>query len=292
MIIDRCKFSQIVCRFSLSFASSLIPIFLLACASSDESQDLQGKRNSQQQAEYIYRKHDEFLFTIPPPKVLSSPIYPWDKRNGGLPLKINKEFFRCKGNTLNPCHVTNLDGEQVRYYDCGGIQKHGLPLKNGKEFIYPILIDLINDIQTRAHARVVITSGHRCPEHNSYIDPSKENQTSKHMIGAEVSFYVHGMEHKPELVIQYIQEFYQRNSAYAGNRQYQEFHRYEKKTDVETPPWFNKEIFIKLFKKYEGRNFDNRHPFPYISIQVRYDKDANENINYSWEKANKNYHRS
>ena len=31
-----------------------------------------------------------------------------------------------------------------------------------------------------------------------------------------------------------------------------------------TIPWFNKEIFIKLYRKSEGRDGDNRHPYPYL----------------------------
>ena len=60
-------------------------------------------------------------------------------------------------------------------------------------------------------------------------------------------------------------------------------------TGILTAPWYNKEIFIKLYKKKEGRNFDNRHPYPYISIQVRFDTELNERVIYSWDKAYKNY---
>ena len=43
-------------------------------------------------------------------------------------------------------------------------------------------------------------------------------------------------------------------------------------------PWQNKEILIKLYQKDEGRDLDNRHPHPYISIQVRYDRDRGEPV--------------
>lgn len=134
----------------------------------------------------------------------------------------------------------------------------------------------------------MITSGHRCPEHNTYVDPSPENQTSKHMIGAEVSFYVQGYEDKPEKIIKLIQTYYLETSKYRGLKEFQEFKRYEKSTLVSSSPLMNKEIFIKFFKKKEGRNFDNRHPYPYINIQVRYDWDHHEKVTYTWDKANKN----
>ena len=114
---------------------------------------------------------------------------------------------------------------------------------------------------------MIITSGHRCPQHNTYVDPSYYNRTSKHLIGAEVSFYVQGMEYLAETIAHYLQDYYH---THFDRPDYAVFKRYEKNdTNVSTQPWYNKEIFIKLFKKDEGHNFDNRHPYPYVSIQVR-----------------------
>ena len=172
---------------------SLLLLFLWGCSSSSEDNSIP-TRYRNQKGEYIYRNHDEYLFAVQPPeKVLPLP-YPWEKGLTGNYPRITKEFFRCKGNSLDPCHIVSENEEIKRYYDCGGIQKHSLPLRDNKEFIYPILIDLVNYIQAKNHKRVVITSGHRCPEHNAYTDPSTENQTSKHMLGAEVSFYVQGLK--------------------------------------------------------------------------------------------------
>jgi hypothetical protein len=62
-------------------------------------------------------------------------------------------------------------------------------------------------------------------------------------------------------------------------------------SDVSTPPWYNKEILIKLYLKNEGRDFDNRHPYPYVSIQVRFDRELNEKVVCSWQKAFNGYKR-
>jgi hypothetical protein len=183
----------------------------------------------------------------------------------------------------------NTNGEVVRYLDCGGVDKHSLPMDEDKEFFYPILIDLVNYLQVKTGKRVVITSGHRCPEHNTYVDPSVENQYSKHQIGAEVSFYVQGMESEPEAIVKYLQAYYLEKPEYRDLKEYREFQRYEGETNVSTLPWMNKEIFIKLYDKKEGRNFDNRHPYPYVSIQVRYDRAKKERVVYSWDKAHRNY---
>jgi len=273
----------------LRFTVLLTALFLVGCSSSDNNQSAR-MRTDTQKGEYIYRVHDEQLFQIPPLEKKFREVYPWESSLSGERL-ITKEYFRCKGSSLNPARTVVRDkGEIVHYYDCGGSEKHSLPLREQKEYIYPILIDLVNYLQTKTEKRVVITCGHRCPEHNTYSDPAISNQYSKHMIGAEVSFYVQGLENHPETVIKLIQDYYKTKEKYSKQKEYIEFKRYEKKdTNVSTQPWYNKEIFIKLFQKSEGRNFDNRHPYPYISIQVRYDFDKQENVIYSWDKANGNY---
>lgn len=272
-----------------AYSLFLFFVLILLFNGCSSSEDAESDRARLQNAigEYIYRNHNEYLFKVEPPTKTNPVLYPWESHSSH---KITKEYLRCKGSSLNPPKIVQQKTETVRFFDCGGAEKHSLPLRNNKEFIYPILIDLLNYIQDKSGKKVVITSGHRCPEHNTYVDPSTENQSSKHLIGAEVSFYVQGWEEKPEQVIQLIQTYYLETPKYAGLKDFQEFKRYEKtNTNVSTQPWMNKEIFIKLFKKKEGRNFDNRHPYSYLSIQVRYDMDTQENVIYTWEKANRNF---
>jgi hypothetical protein len=211
------------------------------------------------------------------------PSYPWEKDGNLSP--ITKDYFRCKGSFLNPFVPIIKDNKIIEnIFDCSG--SHSLPFRHGKEFIYPILIELLNEIQASTGKAVVITSGHRCPQHNRYIDPSPKNQSSKHQIGAEVSFYVAGLEHKPETILNAILSFYRSDPRYASEgKSYASFERYDKETDVSTKPWFNKEILIKLYLPHEGRNSDNRHPFPYFSIQVRFDRDTHMRAAYSSEEA-------
>jgi len=242
--------------------------------------------------EYIFRHHNESLVEVEPMIPLKRTPYPWEENRQSHYSKITKDFFLCRGSPLNPVHLVQKEKEILRYYDCGGTQKHSLPLRDKKEFIYPVLIDLLNYIQTKSEKRVVVTCGHCCPEHNTYLNPSITNQTSKHMLGAEVDFYVQGMEEQPDRVIDLILAYYNEQPKYKGQKEFQEFKRYEKEDNkIFTPPWFNKEVFIKLFQKEEGRDFDNRHPYSYISIQVRYDWDLKEPVTYSWDKAFRNFHR-
>jgi hypothetical protein len=242
-------------------------------------------KNERQKGEYITRLHGETTY-IPPLTLQEKKPYFWEKykEENGI-AEITKDYFRCNGNSLNPTKSEMIRGEVVKHHDCGGSCRHSLPLINGKEGVYPVLIDLLNQIQRKTGHRVIITSGHRCPEHNTYIDSSPQNQYSKHQIGAEVDFYVQGFENKPLAILDLILNTYKDHPQ----KEYAEFKRYDKDTLLSTQPWMNKEIFIKLYKANEGRNDDNRHPYPYLSIQVRHDPSTDKRVAYSWEQAFGNY---
>lgn len=256
----------------------------------DSEYEIQRKVN--QKGEYIYRNHNQYLVKEQIPAQRIRGKYPWEQKLVGAHPKITKEYFRCKGSSLNLPRIINNEKEQVRIADCGGIEKHSLYLQEGKEFIYPILINLLNYIQAKTGKKVVITSGYRCPDHNNYVGPSLRSRTSKHMIGAEVDFYVQGLERRPEVIIKLIQQYYLETPKYKGQKNYECFLRFDKKECyVSTLPWYNKEIFVKLYNASEGRDFDNRHAYPYINIQVRFDYDKQTNVVYNWNDAFRNYHR-
>lgn len=269
----------------------LVP-FLIGCSGLEQGEQEKIRRQNAR-AEVIYRRHDEVHYAIPPLTTRLRENYPWEEGYVGLLPPITKEWFRCRGSGVNPTQTnTPIPGQApIVRADCQGAQRHSLSLRNGEEFIYPILLEILNDLQSKTGQKVVVTCGYRCPQHNTYADTSSQNQVSKHMIGAEVDFYVQGFENRPEEIVKLVQQFY-RQERYKGKKEYQEFERYEKKdTDVSTLPWYNKEIFIKLYRKSEGRDMDNRHPYPYISVQVRFDRDLNEKVTYSWQKANTCYKR-
>lgn len=283
-------FFKKICVF-VALGSAAV-LFLTACSGMEYSEQEKIRRNNAK-GEFIHRTHDEFhyMLTVPPHRVREK--YPWEMSYIGKHPKITKDYFRCKGSSLNPPHVDYKDPMRpANYFDCGGFQKHSLPLRKDKEFIFPILIELLNYIQAKTGCKVVITCGHRCPVHNSYADNSIYNQNSKHMIGAEVDFYVQGMEQKPEEVIKILMNFYKENPLYQVDKNYQTFERLNRgQLNIVTAPWFNKEILIKLYMKNEGRDFDNRHPYPYLSIQVRYDRELNEKVICNWQAAFKGYQR-
>lgn len=242
--------------------------------------------SKRQKGEYVTRNHDQKT-EIPPPLARESKPYFWEKNPHKGIAEITKEYFRCKGHSLNPIKSELVRGEMVKYHDCGGATKHSLPLIHGKEGIYPAILDCLNWIQKKTGRPVIVTSGHRCPDHNTYVDSSRDNQFSKHQIGAEADFYVQGYENNPEAILEILFSYYKEH--YKGQKEYIEFKRYEKEALLAEKPWMNKEIFIKLYKATEGRNDDNRHPYPYLSIQVRHDRHTNERVVYSWDKAFGNF---
>lgn len=235
----------------------------------------------------VKRSMNDTAIALPPVIHQERQPYPWEIPFLKAYPSITEKFFHCRGDTLHPfIMVQDSEGEERPFADCGGMREHGLPAREGKAFIYPILIELLNWVQDQTDQRVIITCGHRCPQHNTYSDPSLYNQTSKHQIGAEVDFYVEGMEEEPDAILELLLAYYQDHEEAS----FREFQRYLKTdTNVSTPPWYNKEIFIKLFRAEEGRDLDNNHPYPYVSIQVRWDRDLRERVIYSWQKAHRGY---
>jgi len=239
--------------------------------------------------EPIYRNRNEYFYPIATPIHTPRSPYPWESE-GNLP-RITREFFRCKGSSVNTPLFDPSDSNPL--HDCEGSSRHGLPIIHGQEGVYPILIDLLNYIQKKTGRRAIVTCGHRCPAHNIYADPSKENRTSKHQIGAEVDFYVQGMEDRPLEIVGLAMQYFREAPSYANDRESLEFKRYDKPdANIAVQPWFNKEIFIKVYQKDEGRDADNRHPHAYLSFQVRFDRESKERVLYDWAKANKGYPRS
>lgn len=247
-------------------------VLLIGCGGVEKAQN-EKVRRSNAVLEPIVRFSDATL-SAPKPEPQRRAPYPWEMALTGNHLRITKDYFRCRGSARRP--EIRIDNETL--FDCSG--SHSLPLKDDKEFIWPTLIDMLNHLQETTKKRVIITCGHRCPAHNRYADASVYNQASKHQIGAEVDFYIEGMENEPMAVIDLLLDYF-------GP---QDFKRYEKGgLNVRTAPWFNREVFIKLYEADEGRDLDNNHNYPYVSVQMRYDIERQEWISYTWEKAFKSY---
>lgn len=243
---------------------------LVACSGLEQSEEKKIREHNLTIAP-IQRQSNETLFNFPAPTLKAREPYPWESRHIGSHLRITKEFFRCHGKPLNTPIQIQRQSDFIYHLDCAGIETHSLPLKEGKEFIYPILIDLLNHLQSVLNKKVIVTCGHRCPSHNLYADPSPKSQSSKHLIGAEVDFYVEGLEYNPQVVIAALQQYYSEPMHTQGST------------------WRNKEVAITLYQANEGRDLDNNHPYPYISIQVLYDRETGTPVQYNWHKAHNGY---
>jgi len=262
---------------------SVICLLIFCGCSGFEKSEQANIRRANAKAEKILRYHDEHLCKIEPPKHRIRESYSFETYLGSHP-KITKEYFRCRGSTKNPPRFLHEGVLNLCRYDCGGYDKHSLPIKEDKEFIYPILIDLLNEVQKITTKKVKITCGHRCPAHHFYAASNKENNNSKHLIGAEVDFYVEGMQEIPQQVVDIIISYYQKK--YEGQPNYSSFTRVPSE-DTRCKGWCNQEILIKVYQKDEGRDFDNQHAYPYVMIQVRQDRDTNQKIMCNLDQATK-----
>ena len=106
------------------------------------------KEKKKIELEGIYRKFDMKTFPFHKPLERKREPYRWEKRDF---LPITKDFFLCKGNSLNPTRVENVKGKIVSYEDCEGGFKHGLCKVNDEEVISSILLKLLNFIQRKSH---------------------------------------------------------------------------------------------------------------------------------------------
>jgi len=217
---------------------------------------------------------------LPPIRSEPRPRYPWSERYDSPLLPITSAHFQCRGSSLHPPIFYKSD---ETLFDCNGTDEHTLPMHEGADLIPHELIEVLNYVQRVANKPLHITAGHRCPKHQRYINPSYKAQFSKHLIGAEVTFYIEEMP--AARLIELIQNFYKNHPLLKKDTRYTTFERYTKDdTDVSTLPWYNRELFIKLYKSHEGRDLDNNHKYPYVSIQMRYNRKG-ERIRYTHEVA-------
>src|SRR5579872_221240 len=127
----------------------LLLLFFSGCSGLEQSEKEKIRRLNAK-GEMIYRTHEEHLYTVQPPTPKMREKYPWENSLTGKHSKISKEFFRCKGSSMNPIRSEEKDVDRgISYSDCGGQQKHSLCLRGEKEFVYPILIELLNHVQEK-----------------------------------------------------------------------------------------------------------------------------------------------
>jgi hypothetical protein len=248
----------------------LLLLFLLSsCSTADERVELR-RMNNNKSSEKIYRLSSERVYKETDMELASRELYPWENETEFS--KITMNTLRCRGNISHKKRVK----DKKEYEDCGGMHHHGLPYIDGEEFVYPVLISLLNKVQNSLNKKVVVTSGHRCPKHNSYLTLGT-SRISKYMIGAKVDFYVEGLEDNYEDVIERIMYLYE-----GEKEEYSLFKKIAAKGS--SPSWRNKEVIITT--AHDGEHtvlLKKNHPV--ISIEVRYDRERDARVILDWKKA-------
>lgn len=125
-----------------------------------------------------YNIHKDFIpndFVLPQESSQKNPTYQWEKQYPSFP-SFTKYSLRCPG--------TNTEQNVLPHKKCLGALHHGLPLYNGKEYIYPKLIALLNFLQIENNEKIIIIRGHVCPKVFSLLNTQEQN--TKYLIGAIV----------------------------------------------------------------------------------------------------------
>jgi len=252
---------------------------LLAACSGLENSEREKVRKLNAVQEPIYRLSSEKLVIESGGKKELRERYPWEKQSVGNYPQLTKEFFRCKGNYGN---LTLGTGSMARR-DCGGIDQHSLPIVNGDEYVYPALLDLLNFVQGELKAKVIVTCGHRCPAHNRYVDPSKRNSMSKHMMGAEVDFYVEGYQRKPFEVVKALMQYYNQHEDFKDIIPFTRFAKSNNAVSkLKNPAWMNREIAIRIYEPGEGRDLDNSHDYTYVNVELKWSRDTKRRLGFNY----------
>lgn len=239
----------------------LLFFLFVSCSKAEKRQEEQLKKFHQKMG-YITRLKGQRQFIFPAIKKSAAPKYHFLRvSDTGLPL-ITKEYFRCKGSCSSG--VRYLNSEII--FDCDGIKSHSLPIKEGKEFIYPILIQTLNVLQERLNKRITILEAHRCPKHNRFVDASYKNSFSKHQIGAKVTFYFEDVS--CNTVLDILFQFFE------GKKQ---------KLFARKSGWANKYINVCLHKDVN----ENEQIGEYLSLEVLFDSQTQKRIEYTYQKAHR-----
>ena len=253
----------------MKYSYFFLLFFCVACTSADERVQKRRMENNRS-TEKIYRLSHERVYEEKEQKLVRRAPYPWE--NAADFPKITMNMLRCRGSSS---HGERKRGDKI-YTDCNGMKDHGLPYVDGEEFVYPVLVSLLNKVQNALNKKVVVTSGHRCPKHNDYINLGK-SRISKYMIGARVDFFVEGMEHQAEEIVEEIISQYKQDSD--------NYCHFTKSTgNKSAPSWRNKEISISIQREGE-HSILYKKDHPVISISVRYDRERAEHVHLDWKHA-------
>lgn len=256
----------------------MLALGLCGCSGLEQSEQEKIKK-MHALSEPILRYAEEQSHAICFPEKKVRERYSWENTLAHEYPKITKEAFRCKGSG-NP--KPKISRENVAIFDCQGADKHSLPICEDRESIYPALLEILNFLQDQLKKKVVVTAGHRCYLHQTYLLGTTSGAITKYLVGAQVDFLIDGLQASSQQIIDCLQKYYQ--EIFPNEKDY---HLEKTVTGV----WQNKEIFVRFFAKHEGRNEDNSHDYPYLSIELKHDRVLNKKIHVKYQQAINGYFR-
>lgn len=184
--------------------------------------------------------------------------------------RINKYHFCCGGSIEHPIYET----DKGWFSDCSGGQVHSLPLKDNEEWISPILITLLNDLQDHFETAAVVLCGHCCPIHYRYRIEKGQRAVRRHMMGAAVDFK---LKKKPaQQTIDYLVE---RANWYSADP----LSPIDPTYSHSTKAWKNRHFKIHLLENYESDQTAA------IRIEVFHDPIIDETIRFQWDTTEQLY---
>ena len=256
----------------------ILAFSLYGCSGLEQSEQEKIKK-TQALSEPILRYRDEKFHAICFPEQKIRERYSWENTTAHKFPKITKEAFRCKGSGSPKPKISR---ENLAMFDCQGADKHSLPIYEDKEFIYPALLEILNELQDQLKRKVVVTAGHRCYKHQTFLLGTTTGAVTKYVLGAQVDFLIDGIEASSGKIIDCLQEYYKR--VFPDQKEYQ----LEKSV---IGVWHNKEISMRVYAKHEGRNEDNTHDLPYLSIELKHDRVLDKKIQVNYQQALSGYYR-
>lgn len=202
--------------------------------------------------------------------------YPWEI---SLPCGIESitiNDFRCKGSVSHKKKASKGRSTSVYIMDCNS-ESHSLPLRGGKEYVFPVLIDMCNYVQQELKSCVKIAAGHRCDAHSRYQLASLRNVGSRHRACALVTLYVENCSDTPEKVVDSIASFlasdcYKRDNIFKTSCKY--IHQGTKNARLTS-----KEFDVGIASQEALQDSEHLSAPYYITIKVLYDYEAKSSVN-------------
>ena len=161
------------------------------------------------------------------------------------PLPASLYATRCTGGV-----ISLASGEVLR--DCAMGERPAIPM--AKE-----IKRLVEKLRCEVGDTVVVTSGYRSPRHNEFLrawvavrQPKRNTVSSKsrHTRGRAVDFYVKGYDYSRLMTLA------AKLKRWAGKLPH-------------SLRGSRESVWIKVYRKTEGREPDNLHDFPYIHLELR-----------------------